>query len=221
MRLPALPIAPGPGAAVLVAQAAIAASFRGPRTSFWNRITWMGLGLASTALAGSRAARQVRVGNREVALGLASAALLYRSFKVGDAVARRFVPGGEGQIRDLYSLRALRPAPQIAARLAIVGTAEELFWRGFIQESLAARHGRWTGAAVAAAVYGGVHIATGNLVLVGAAGVAGVHWCTLYAAGMPLGALVVSHIAWDVWIFLLQPTGAVGPIPPLKGAGVA
>jgi hypothetical protein len=23
---------------------------------------------------------------------------------------------------------------------------------------------------------------------------------------MPLGALVVSHAAWDVWIFLLQPT---------------
>jgi hypothetical protein len=24
--------------------------------------------------------------------------------------------------------------------------------------------------------------------------------------GMPLGALVVSHIAWDIWIFLVAPT---------------
>jgi hypothetical protein len=23
---------------------------------------------------------------------------------------------------------------------------------------------------------------------------------------MPMGALVVSHVAWDVWIFLIQPT---------------
>jgi hypothetical protein len=43
----------------------------------------------------------------------------------------------------------------------------------------------------------------------GAAGVAGVHWCFLYAAGFPIGALVVSHCAWDVWIFLVQPTGDV------------
>ena len=39
-----------------------------------------------------------------------------------------------------------------------------------------------------------------------AAGVAGAHWAALYALGMPLGALIVSHAAWDVWIFLLQPT---------------
>jgi hypothetical protein len=24
---------------------------------------------------------------------------------------------------------------------------------------------------------------------------------------VPLGALIVSHVAWDVWIFLVQPTG--------------
>ena len=24
--------------------------------------------------------------------------------------------------------------------------------------------------------------------------------------GLPLGALVVSHVAWDIWIFLIAPT---------------
>ena len=42
--------------------------------------------------------------------------------------------------------------------------------------------------------YGGVHIVTGNFTLFGAAGIAGAHWCALYAAGVPLGALVVSHV---------------------------
>jgi hypothetical protein len=55
--------------------------------------------------------------------------------------------------------------------------------------------------------YGGVHVVSGNFTLVGAAGVAGAHWCVLYAAGVPLGALIVSHVAWDVWIFLVRPTG--------------
>jgi hypothetical protein len=73
-----------------------------------------------------------------------------------------------------------------------------------------ARFGRWRGAALAAAAYGGVHVVTGNFTLFGAAGVAGAHWCALYAAGVPLGALIVSHQLWDVWIFLLQPTSDVG-----------
>jgi hypothetical protein len=28
-----------------------------------------------------------------------------------------------------------------------------------------------------------------------------------------MGALIVSHSAWDVWVFLLQPTGEIEPLP--------
>ena len=195
---------------LLAAQAAFAATFRGPRERFWQRMTVTGLALGSLALATSRPARRTRIGPAEIALGLASAATLYATFKVGDAFARRFVPGGEGQIQDIYTLRTIRSGPEIAARLAtIIGPAEELFWRGLVQESLMRRYGRWPGAALAAAAYGGVHIVTGNFTLFGAAGIAGAHWCALYAAGVPLGALVVSHVTWDVWIFLVHPTGDV------------
>jgi membrane protease YdiL (CAAX protease family) len=198
---------------LVAAQAAFAATFRGPRERFWQRMTVTGLALGTLAIATSRPARQTRIGPAEVALGLASAATLYGTFKVGDAFARRFVPGGEAQIQDIYALRTIRPRPEIAARLAtIIGPAEELFWRGLVQESLMRRHGRWRGAALAALAYGGVHIVTGNFTLFGAAGIAGAHWCALYAAGVPLGALVVSHVTWDVWIFLVQPTGDVAPV---------
>ena len=206
-------IAPGTLAVGLIAaQTAFALTFRGPRRRFWQRMTMTGLALGSLALATSRPARRVRVGPTEVALGLASAAALYGTFKVGDAFARRFVPGGESQIRDIYELRTLRPRPEIAARLAtIVGPAEELFWRGLVQEALMDRYGRWPGAALAAMAYGGVHVVTGNFTLFGAAGIAGAHWCALYAAGVPMGALIVSHVTWDVWIFLVQPTGEIAP----------
>jgi hypothetical protein len=56
-----------------------------------------------------------------------------------------------------------------------------------------------------------VHIVTGNFTLFGAACVAGAHWSLLYAAGVPLGALVVSHVTWDIWIFLAQPTNVPRP----------
>ena len=210
-------VAPGALAVGLIAaQAAFAATFRGPRDRFWTRMTYTGLGLGSFALLTSGAARRTRIGPKEVVLGLASAVVLYVTFKLGDAFARRYVPTGDAEIRDIYTLRTLRPKEEIATRLGtIIGPAEELFWRGLVQEALMARYGRWTGAALAAAAYGGVHIVTGNFTLFGAAGIAGAHWCTLYAAGVPLGALVVSHIAWDIWIFLVQPTGEITPIAPV------
>jgi membrane protease YdiL (CAAX protease family) len=205
-----------PGALVgglIAAQIAFAATFRGPRDRFWQRMTATGLGLGALSLLTSRAARRTRIGRVDVAVGLASAAALHGTFRIGDVFARRFVPGGDAQIRDIYTLRTLRPRHEIAARLAvIVGPAEELFWRGLVQEDLMDRFGRWRGSALAAMAYGGVHVVTGNFTLFGAAGIAGAHWCLLRATGVPLGALVVSHVTWDIWIFLVQPTGAVAPV---------
>ena len=200
-----------------LAQAAFAATFRGPRQRFWSRMTLTGLGLGTYALAARPdLPRRIRLGPREAVLGLAAAGSLYGTFVVGDRFARRFVPSGERDIAEIYELRGLRPATEIAARLAaVIGPAEEVFWRGFVQDALMARLGRWPGAATAALAYGGVHLVTGNFTLFGAATVAGAEWCALYAAGMPLGALLVSHVTWDIWIFLLQPTGptqqALGP----------
>jgi membrane protease YdiL (CAAX protease family) len=120
------------------------------------------------------------------------------------------MPTGAEDIDEVYALRTLRPKGEIAGRLALViGPAEELFWRGFVLRRMQRRSGRWRGAALAALAYGGAHVVTGNATLTGAATTAGAYWSALAAAGMPMGALVVSHVAWDVWIFLVQPTQVV------------
>jgi uncharacterized protein len=209
---------PGPLALALGlagAAGAFGATFNGPRDRFWSRMTWTGLGLGGWALLTSRPSRRVGIGPWRIVAGLLSAAGLYLTFSVGDRFARRHVPGGDAQIRDIYTLRTLRPRAEIATRLALlIGPAEEIFWRGLVQEALMRRFGRWPGAALAAAAYGGVHVTTGNFTLLGAAGIAGAHWCALYAARVPLGALIVSHVAWDIWIFLVQPTGETAAIGP-------
>lgn len=200
---------------VVAAGAAFGAVFNGPRDRFWSRMTATGLGLGGWALLTSRPSRRVGIGPGRALAGLLSALGLYLTFRVGDRFARRFVPGGDAQIRDIYALRTLRPRAEIATRLAlIVGPAEEIFWRGLVQSALMRRYGRWPGAALAALAYAGVHVTTGNFTLFGAAGVAGAHWCVLYAARVPLGALIVSHVAWDIWIFLVQPTGEIDAIGP-------
>ncbi len=208
----------GPGTLPLLAGlagavAAFSATFNGPRDRFWTRMTWSGIGLGTFALLTSKQSRRLRPRWWHLPVGLASAGILYLTFRAGDRFAREYVPGGDAQIRDIYALRTLRPKPEIAARLALlVGPAEEIFWRGLVQSALMQRYGRWRGAALASLAYGGVHVVTGNFTLMGAAGVAGAHWCALYAAGVPLGALIVSHTTWDIWIFLVQPTGEIEAI---------
>ena len=179
--------------------AAFGLTFRGPRARFWDRMTATGLVLGGLALAADRDARSVRIGPREIAVGLATAAGLYGIFRVGDTVAREVIPRGGEEIGDIYELRSLRSKEELAVRLGLViGPAEELFWRGFVQ-------GR-AGYPTATALYGGAHIVTENVTLIGAATIAGAYWGILRTLGVPLGALVVSHVAWDIWIFLVAPT---------------
>ena len=184
------------GVGVAVAYAAFALTFRGPRRAFWQRMTATGLALGGLALAAEPELRHTRIRGRELGAGLASAAGLYAVFLAGDRAARRLLPKSDQEIGDIYALQGLRPRGELAARLALViGPAEELFWRGFVNRRLARRLGTWPGAALGSAIYGGAHIATGNFTLFGAAGVAGAYWSALAAAGMPMGALVVSHAA--------------------------
>jgi uncharacterized protein len=174
-------------------------TFRGSRARFWERMTLTGFVLGSMALANDAELRRLRFRERDIAFGLLSAAGLYAIFQAGDRMARAIMPSGSQEIGDIYALRSLRPKSEIAARLAtIIGPAEELFWRGFVQRRI--------GAPGAAVSYGGAHLVSGNATLIGAATVAGVYWGLLRALGMSMPALITSHVAWDIWIFLLAPT---------------
>jgi len=98
----------------------------------------------------------------------------------------------------------------VALRLAaVVGPAEELFWRGLVQRTAVRRLGLVPGVALSAGAYGGAHLVTGNPALIGAATVAGIYWSIWAALGAPMAALITSHVVWDIWIFLLAPTQPV------------
>jgi len=192
---------------LLIAYPAFALTFRGPRARFWDRMTATGAILGALAIAGDPSLQRPRVRPKDVALGVGIAAGLYAIFQVGDRVARRVLPAGDQNIGDIYALREVRPKDEIALRLAaVIGPAEELFWRGLLQRSLAKRTGGTRAALVATAAYGGAHVVTGNPALVGAATVAGLYWSVLARLGAPMSALVISHVVWDIWIFLVAPT---------------
>ena len=194
---------------LLVAYAAFGLTFRGPKAKFWDRMTATGAILGTLAITGDRSLQRPRLRPRDVALGLGAAAGLYGVFQIGDRFARRVLPSGDKNIEDIYALREIAPKDEIALRLAaVIGPAEELFWRGLVQRSISARVGRVRGALAATVAYGGAHVVTTNPALIGAATVAGAYWSALALVGMPMPALIVSHIAWDIWIFLIAPTEA-------------
>jgi membrane protease YdiL (CAAX protease family) len=189
------------------AYGAFALTFRGPRSQFWDRMTLTGLSLGSLSLLGEPDLRKTRIGPRDIALGIASAAGLYVVFQVGDRIARVVLPKGGSEIEAIYSLRRLRSRRELATRLfAVIGPAEELFWRGVVQHRFMKYFGKPAGLVLGTAAYGGAHLVTGNFTLIGAATIAGGYWGALSAAGLSTGALIVSHVAWDITIFLIAPT---------------
>jgi membrane protease YdiL (CAAX protease family) len=197
-------------AALVCAYAAFAWTFRGPRHRFWNRMTITGLSLGTFALFAEGSVANERPRRGDAAPGAASAAGLYAIFLLGDAAASRIMPRGREEIDCVYSLRSLEPPAKIATRLALViGPAEELFWRGFVQRRMSRRLGTTRGWMLASAAYGAAHIVAGNATLVGAATVAGSYWGALAAAGATMTSLIASHVFWDVGIFLLAPTRTV------------
>lgn len=182
-------------------------TFRGPTGRFWDRMTLTGVILGGFSLLARPRLGRTRIGLREIFWGAISAAGLYGIFQLGDRLTRWLLPEGSEQIDQIYGLKRLRSAPELMARLTfIIAPAEELFWRGFLQGSISDRWGNVAGALASVAAYGGAHLASGNVTLIGAATVAGGYWGGLYAMGAPLGALIVSHVLWDNLIFLIAPT---------------
>jgi uncharacterized protein len=167
-------------------------------------------GLGGYALAAEPALRREQLRARDFIRGLGSAAGLYAIFQVGDRMARRIMPAGDREIAGIYELRSAAPRAAIATALALaIGPGEELFWRGLVQRSLMRRFGRIRGTLIATSIYGGIHLVSENLTLTGAATTAGLYWGAIYAREDRMAPLIISHIAWDIWIFLIAPTAKV------------
>jgi len=139
-------------------------------------------------------------------LGLASAAVLYLVFFLGNALAPFFVSGAQGQVGGIYSLgEGSSRVLVFLLLLLITGPGEEIFWRGFLQDQLMKRTGPWRGYLLSTAIYAGVHVFSGNLILILAALVAGAFWGALYLWKRDLLVQIVSHSIWSAFIFVIFP----------------
>ena len=164
---------------------------------------WMAL---SARAAPPGLAARLRPRAADLALGLGVAAVLY-------AGARLVVWAGCGGPTDAlcgplaallgrFHARALLPA-LVLGLLAV--PAEELFWRGVVQERLVARLGAPLAVAAATGIAVAVALAFREPLLALATAPTYAAWGALAAWRRSLVAPIVSHAAWTLLVMVLAP----------------
>ncbi|MEI8012893.1 MAG: CPBP family intramembrane glutamic endopeptidase, partial [Candidatus Omnitrophota bacterium] len=121
-------------------------------------------------------------------------------------VSTSLFPFAQNQIVMIYATKN-QLAPQIIAVLLVflIGPAEEIFWRGFVQQRLSTIYDQQKGYIFATCLYAMVHIYAMNFMLFMAALICGAFWGYWYKKTGSLWVVMISHALWDVTIFILFP----------------
>ena len=139
--------------------------------------------------------------------GAAMAAVLWLVFWTGDKVSAWLFDFARPQVDAIYGMKSGWSLWVLSVlMLLLIGPAEEIFWRGYVQRTLSLRWGANAGFAVSTLCYALVHAGSCNFMLVMAALVAGVVWGALYRFFPErFAAIILSHALWDVAVFIWFP----------------
>lgn len=179
-----------------------------PCLNFWYAMTASAVILTTAALTLGRPwTDALRLSLSQVILGLLIAVVLWCIFWLGDKISQWMFSFARPQVDLIYGMKgATNPTMIALLLLCIIGPAEEIFWRGYVQRRLSERWNANAGFIVTLALYTFIHIWAFNFMLLMAAMVVGACWGLLYRLRPQwLGALVVSHAVWDTCAFVVFP----------------
>ena len=151
--------------------------------------------------------RKLQLTRENLVLGLGIALVLWGVFWVGDKASSWLFDFAREQVDSIYGIKG-ETSPWVLSLLLLllIGPAEEIFWRGYVQDRLSAKWGPNLGFLLATAAYTLVHLPSGNFMLVMASMVCGLAWGGLYRV-MPqrFAAILISHAVWDAAVFVWFP----------------
>ena len=186
--------------------------------NFWLTMTASGITLTSMAIAfggnpfkssGTLAANTglLKEVGRELLLGTIIAIVLWNVFWVGDKVSQMLFSFARPQVDMIYGMKDGQSACVIAALLlCIIGPAEEMFWRGYIQRTLCKQYSALYAFVITFGLYTLVHLPSGNFMLIMAALTCGILWGGLYyLIPRHFPAIIISHALWDAAAFVWFP----------------
>lgn len=178
-----------------------------PFVNFWWMMTGSALTLSVFAtLFNPGWWREVKWSLPNVLLGIGIAVALWGVFWLGDKVSSWMFDFARPQVDSIYGMKEGESPWLLAALLLLlIGPAEEIFWRGYVQRTLSKRWNPNAGFVVATLIYALVHAGSCNFMLVMAALVVGAAWGALYRF-FPnrFAAIILSHAVWDVAVFIFS-----------------
>jgi uncharacterized protein len=140
-----------------------------------------------------------------ILLGSISGFLLYFVFRAGIRGMEILQLPIDSSIKNLYNWYAPSLFWQYLALVLVAAPGEELFWRGFIQKRLSKYLNPVVSILSASILYASVHIYSGSFLLVLAAFISGFVWGYLYFFKKSMPLVIVSHIIFDLLIFIILP----------------
>ena len=178
--------------------------------NFWIVMTFSGLVLTTMTFSFTPDRKELLKVEKpllQLGAGILIALLLWCVFWVGDKASSALFDFARHQVDGVYAMKTgLQPSVIAVLLLLIIGPAEELFWRGYVQRTMTKLHDPNTAFIVTTVIYALVHIWSGNFMLVMAALTAGAAWGLIYRFfPKSLPALVVSHALWDTLVFVIIP----------------
>ena len=179
-----------------------------PHVNFWKMMTCSGLMLTVYSTWASPGWwKNVRLGLTDIILGIALAAFMWGVFWLGEYFSTMIFGFARPQVDMIYGMKeGENPWILTALMLLIIGPAEEIFWRGYIQNTLSRRWNPNVGFIVTTLVYSLVHLPKMNFMLIMSAAVAGFIWGLAYRFFPErFGAILLSHALWDCAVFIWFP----------------
>ncbi len=160
-------------------------------STLWGRAWWKGVDWKVT----------------DLLLGACIAAAMWGIFWVGDKLSQLMFSFARPEVNLIYGMKDGASAWTLSALLLLlIGPAEEIFWRGYVQRKLQLTIGPNTGMVVATLIYALVHVGSLNFMLVMASLTAGACWALLYRYfPRRFGAIIASHAIWDAAVFIWFP----------------
>ncbi len=179
-----------------------------PHINFWWMMTGSACVLATLAtIFKSDWWRQLKFSFSNIILGAGIAVALWGIFWVGDKISQLLFNFARPQVDLIYGMKEGESAWLLTVlMLFLIGPAEEIFWRGYVQRTFSEKWNPDRAFVVTTAIYALVHAVSCNFMLTMAAFVAGFVWGALYRLFPErFTAIVISHALWDVAVFVWFP----------------
>lgn len=176
--------------------------------NFWIAISLASLVLSIIALSRRKQIiSELKINWQAIVAGIFIAAALWGVFWIGDKISSMMFDFEKSQVASIYSMRDGHSKWLIATLLLLImGPAEEIFWRGYLQKTLQTIISPNAGFVTSVILYSLAHLWSFNFMLIMAALVAGLVWGAIYRFfPKSLPALIISHSLWDVMVFVVFP----------------